>query len=93
MNHRLTHYLMFLFVVGLLGCSQQKSTNSEKPNILLIITDDQGYADFSPFKNHSPEISTPNMQRLADAGMIFTQAYTTAPVCSPSRAGIMTGKK
>ncbi|HKL31291.1 MAG TPA: sulfatase-like hydrolase/transferase [Tangfeifania sp.] len=66
--------------------------NNKKPNILLIITDDQGYADFSPFENHDSEISTPNMNRLAESGMVFTQAYTTAPVCSPSRAGMMTGK-
>src|SRR6056297_2589631 len=66
--------------------------NNKKSNILLIITDDQGYADFSPFENHDSEISTPNMNRLAESGMVFTQAYTTAPVCSPSRAGMMTGK-
>lgn len=77
------------------GCNQNsgnKKEASEKPNILLIITDDQGYADFSPFENHDSEISTPNMNRLAELGMVFTEAYTTAPVCSPSRAGLMTGK-
>jgi arylsulfatase A-like enzyme len=63
-----------------------------KPNILLIISDDQGYADFSPFQNHGADISTPNMSGLAASGVIFTQAYTTAPVCSPSRAAIFTGK-
>lgn len=63
-----------------------------KPNVLLIVVDDQGYADFSPFENHDSQISTPNMQRLADAGIVFTQAYTTAPVCSPSRAALNTGK-
>lgn len=67
-------------------------TELEKPNILLIVVDDLGYADFSPFKNHSPEISTPNLQRLANAGTVYTQAYTTAPVCSPSRSGLNTGK-
>ncbi|MFV0506819.1 MAG: sulfatase [Bacteroidales bacterium] len=72
------------------GCDSTR--NSEKPNILLIVVDDLGYADFSPFGNHSPNISTPNIQRIADAGVTFTQAYTTAPVCSPSRAGLNTGK-
>lgn len=84
----------FFFSLILFSCSvtNQQKKSTEKPNILLIIIDDQGYADFSPFENHSPEISTPNMQRLADAGMVFTQAYVTAPVCSPSRAGLNTGK-
>jgi len=84
-----------LFIFFLAGCNSspnKEQAKSEKPNILLIITDDQGYADFSPFEHHSPEISTPNMNRLAGAGVVFTQAYTTAPVCSPSRAGFYTGK-
>ena len=62
------------------------------PNIVLIVVDDQGYADFEPFPNHDLKIKTPNMAKIANAGMIFTQAYTTAPVCSPSRVGILTGK-
>ncbi|MET2986476.1 sulfatase family protein [Aureibaculum conchae] len=64
----------------------------QKPNVLLIVVDDQGYADFEPFENHDAAISTPNMKRLAESGTIFTQAYTTAPVCSPSRVGMLTGK-
>ncbi len=84
--------LFLAFILAFTGCISKQSGEPGKPNILLIVVDDQGYADFSPFENHSSEISTPNMQRLADAGMIFTQAYTTAPVCSPSRAGLNTGK-
>ena len=88
--------IILTFITGVvltLACTNSEVSNSsEKPNILLIVVDDQGYADFSPFENHSQEISTPNMQRLADAGMVFTQAYTSAPVCSPSRAGLNTGK-
>jgi arylsulfatase A-like enzyme len=89
------HTLALFFALSFLGCNQQRTTETTglaKPNILLIIVDDQGYADFEPFKNHSSEISTPNMSRLADAGIVFTQAYTTAPVCSPSRAALNTGK-
>ena len=59
---------------------------------MLIVIDDQGYADFSPFKKHDKSISTPNITRLGKSGTVFTQAYVTAPVCSPSRAGILTGK-
>ncbi len=85
---------LICLLIILTNCTNKSSSTdkAKQPNILLIVSDDQGYADFEPFKNHSPEISTPNMNRLADAGMIFTQAYTTAPVCSPSRAGLMTGK-
>lgn len=92
MTQLLKLILIAIVVVNIFGCASTKPEESEKPNILLIIVDDQGYADFEPFKNHAPEISTPNMNRLAEAGMVFTQAYTTAPVCSPSRAGLMTGK-
>jgi arylsulfatase A-like enzyme len=92
MNHIVKICLIAILLANIVSCSQIKNTETEKPNILLIVVDDQGYADFEPFENHSPEISTPNMSRLADAGMVFTQAYTTAPVCSPSRAGLNTGK-
>jgi arylsulfatase A-like enzyme len=81
-----------ILAVTLLSCTHGCTNIPEKTNILLIIVDDQGYADFSPFDNHRPEISTPNMHRLAEAGTIFPHAYTTAPVCSPSRAGLNTGK-
>ena len=85
--------LLSLFFVGCANKLQKsESSVSKKPNILLIVIDDLGYADFEPFSNHDTKISTPNINRIADAGRIFTQAYTTAPVCSPSRAGIITGK-
>ena len=65
---------------------------TRKPNIIIIFTDDQGYADLSAYQHHAPDIHTPNMDRLAARGTIFTQAYVTAPVCSPSRAGWNTGQ-
>ena len=93
MNHLIKYLGLTIAVVILFGCSTADNSKiGQRPNVLLIISDDQGYADFSPFKNHSSEISTPNMDRLAQTGMVFTQAYTTAPVCSPSRTGLNTGK-
>ncbi len=92
MNQLLKLILIIVIPLNITGCAQKKSVESEKPNVLLIIVDDQGYADFEPFKNHDSQISTPNMSRLANAGTVYTQAYVTAPVCSPSRAGLMTGK-
>jgi len=84
--------LLFLLLLSLIACQTETNTESEKPNILLIIVDDQGYADFSPFEKHDKTVSTPNISRLGNAGTVFTQAYVTAPVCSPSRVGILTGK-
>lgn len=63
-----------------------------QPNILLIVGDDHGYADISAYPNARPDISTPNLDRLATAGSLLTQAYVTSPVCSPSRCGYLTGR-
>ena len=63
-----------------------------KPNFLIIVTDDQGYADLSAFKHHAQDVHTPNMDRLVARGALFTEAYVSAPVCSPSRAGWTTGQ-
>jgi len=87
---------IFLISTLIFSCQEKNKAKekevTEKPNILLIVVDDQGYADFSPFEQHDKSVSTPNISRLGKSGMIFTQAYVTAPVCSPSRAGILTGK-
>lgn len=72
-----------------MGCQSQ---TKRPPNIILIVTDDQGYADLSAMPHPSLHCETPNMDRLAKQGILFTQAYATAPVCSPSRAGMLTGK-
>jgi arylsulfatase B len=60
-----------------------------KPNILLILTDDMGYADLSV--NGSKQVSTPHIDRIANEGITFTQAYVTGPVCAPSRCGLLSG--
>jgi len=85
--------LLFLWTACSEKTSQEDSTPStELPNILLLVVDDLGYADFSPFENSDPTAPTPNLTRLAQRGRIYTQAYVTAPVCSPSRVGMLTGK-
>jgi len=61
-----------------------------RPNIIVIVSDDQGYADAS-FQG-SKDILTPNLDALSEDGVRCTRGYVTAPVCSPSRAGIMTGR-
>ena len=64
----------------------------EKPNIVIILTDDQGYADVSYNPHSPPEVSTPNIDALAHSSVICTQGYTSGHVCSPTRAGLMTGR-
>jgi arylsulfatase A-like enzyme len=62
----------------------------EKPNILLIMSDDMGYADVG---FHGAEhIPSPALDRLAEEGVVCTDGYVSAPLCSPSRAGLMTGR-
>lgn len=68
-----------------------EGANDRKPNIVIILTDDQGYADISLNPHHAAEVSTPKMDALAKDGVVFSQGYTGGPVCSPTRAGIMIG--
>lgn len=78
-------------VIGLLSLlSSMTAQGEEKPNILFIVADDLGYADVG--FHGSKEIPTPNLDKLAAAGVIFTDGYVSAPYCSPSRAGLLTGR-
>ena len=61
-----------------------------KPNVVILFTDDAGYGDFG--FTGSTQIATPNIDRIAEEGMTFTRAYVPGSVCSPSRAGLLTGK-
>src|ERR1035437_1299952 len=63
---------------------------ARRPNIVMIVTDDHGVGDVGYYGN--PEVRTPNLDRLAASGMRFTQWYANAPVCSASRASILTGQ-
>lgn len=69
---------------------------SEKPNVILFLVDDMGWADWQRSSDLNPHGSdlyeTPNMERLARSGVAFNNAYAASPVCSPTRAAIMTGK-
>ncbi len=74
------------------GAASSFGAVSDDPNIVVILTDDQGYADISFNPDHPKEVSTPHMDALAKEGVFFSQAYTSGPVCSPTRAGIMLGQ-
>ena len=62
-----------------------------RPNILLLIADDQGFADVG-YRGLASDVETPSLDRLAAAGVRFEQAYATSPICNASRAGLMTGR-
>lgn len=82
------------FLVGLLCLSAEwglaQPDSFRPPNIILLFADDAGYADFG-FQG-SQEMKTPHLDRLAKQGVRCTQAYVTAAVCGPSRAGLLTGR-
>lgn len=63
-----------------------------KPNVLIIVADDLGYADLSFLPYASKDVKTPNIDRIAENGVFFSNAYSTSPICSPSRAGLLTGR-
>ena len=79
-----------LFLIGLASFVWAATVcAAEKPNIIVFLTDDQGYNDVGCYG--SPDIKTPNFDRLAAEGMRFTSAYVGSPVCGPSRSALMTG--
>jgi len=78
---------METFRLFLLNALCSAAFAADKPNIILIVTDDQGYAD-AGFRN--PEVHTPNLDKLVASGVELKRFYA-APVCSPTRAGLMTG--
>ena len=84
--------IIIIFFIILLSCENlsQKVSNKKFPNLIVIMTDDLGYSDVG--FNGSEEIPTPNIDRIAQKGVKFTNGYTPYPVCSPSRAGFITGR-
>ncbi len=83
--------LTCLLAVLVFGCSADvKQNQASKPNIIVILADDLGYGDVSCYG--ATEISTPNLDQLADSGIRFTQGYCTSATCTPSRYGLLTGQ-
>lgn len=78
-------------LAGLSACAGvQAGKDSSKPNFIIIFIDDQGYQDLGCFG--SPNIKTPNIDRMAAEGMRFTDFYSAASVCTPSRGALLTGR-
>jgi arylsulfatase A-like enzyme len=80
----------FLKLIPAAAASASSAQTKRKPNIIVFVTDDHGIGDVGCYGH--PEVRTPNLDRLAASGVRFTQWYSNAPICSASRAAIMTGK-
>lgn len=92
-------YILFLINTILIGCivtsatGKQFSTepiDTKKPNIIFIFIDDMGYGDLSAYGNC--KIETPNIDRIGNEGIKFTNFYVGSPICSPSRVTVTTGQ-
>lgn len=82
--------LLFLFMLASVSFASGGSLQAQgKPNILVILTDDQGYHDVSYYG--TKDIRTPNIDALTRGGMRFDNFYANSPVCSPTRAALLTG--
>ncbi len=82
--------LIICSVFAVAGFGSLLSAEQSRPNVLLILSDDMGYSDLPKFGKS--EIPTPNIDRLANEGTLFTDAYVTAPICVASRMGLLSGQ-
>ena len=83
--------LLPVFLVSWFFASTAPGGTPEKPNIIVVVVDDWGNGDLSIY-GVLDDIKTPNLDRLAKEGVLFTDGYITSPQCAPSRAGLMTGR-
>jgi len=86
-----TRVAIFAFLsISWVCCANGEESTEEPPNIVLILADDLGYMDLNCYGRS--EHKTPNIDRLASTGIRFEQCFCAQPICSPSRAALMTGK-
>ncbi len=81
---------LLLFGITLLLIPTITTLAKARPHIVLVMADDHGYGDCG-FTGH-PFVQTPNLDRMAKSGVVFNRFYASAPVCSPTRASVMTGR-
>ncbi|HAI42754.1 MAG TPA: arylsulfatase, partial [Maribacter sp.] len=90
MSLRSVYFIVFLLVMGQCLLAQKTGVAAnDRPNVILIFTDDQGYNDVGVFG--ADDIDTPNLDQMAKDGAMLTHFYAAQAVCSASRAGILTG--
>src|SRR6266542_3179487 len=83
-------FLALLFLTGWQADTQAQRRPAQKPNILVIVADDLGYADIGV--NGCQDVPTPQIDSIAKNGVRFTNGYVSGPYCSPTRAALMTGR-
>jgi arylsulfatase A len=81
--------MLAIAMINLLAADAASAEQDSRPNFIIIFTDDQGYQDLGVFG--ATKIRTPNIDRMAKQGMRFTDFYSAASVCTPSRAALLTG--
>ena len=86
--HSMKNALIFLTFIC---CFSDSATFADKPNVIIVYTDDQGYGDASCL-NPDAKFETPSLDRLAAEGIRFTNAHSSDTVCTPSRYGLLTGR-
>src|SRR3982750_363194 len=82
--------LLAALVVAAAPSAMAQGATAARPNVVLIITDDVGYGDFGAYG--APDVKTPNIDRLARAGVKMTDFYANGSNCSPTRAGLISGR-
>lgn len=92
MNSRVIQQIFLIsgIVFGVIACQSPQGKGDDRPNIIFIMSDDHAYQAISAYDTSL--IHTPNIDRIAQMGMLFTQASVTNSICAPSRATILTGK-
>jgi len=86
----LLSFLTILALILPLSAMSKNAVQTERPNVIFIMTDDAGYGDFGT--NGSKDVKTPSLDRLATEGIRLTDFYSNGPVCSPTRAGFISGR-
>ena len=88
--NKIKHYSIFVFII--LALLNVKTLNAqERPNIIVIFTDDHGFADLG-IQGQVEDIKTPYIYQMAKEGVLMTSGYISSPQCTPSRAGLLTGR-
>jgi len=86
---RILRFFPILFLLFINSCAEDNIDEEQLPNVIIVFTDDQGYGDIGCYG--ATGFQTPNLDKMASSGMRFTNFYSAQPVCSASRAGLLTG--
>ena len=91
MKSRLGILRLFILPLALVAATACTHAAERKPNILIIVADDLGYGELGS-QGFTSEIPTPHLDSIARNGVRFTSGYVSGPYCSPTRAGLLTGR-